>query len=240
MGLDDAMDVRITAPLLNDLKAVKPILFPTLWNVSYGFRLHQESTSVHRVRFNQNTNAILYRRTMEEHMLPLLSSNSAASFVSAIESATTMSKGRTECSKEWACPSALGTPCRIEIQGNVLDAAVTSSTITDHDTVYRFVTYFSTGDPSGNRTNEHEWEIKYAATMSQGMVFRLNGHIIKEVATPSHAMVPIVVSASDFNVQEGWNKLEIFGSDSCCGVSRKEKLNILIICIVLIVLAQLF
>ena len=67
------MDVRITAPLLNDIRA-DPILFPTLWNVSYGFLLRQEKTSVHRVMYDQKTTAIIRMTTIGAGSVPHLAS----------------------------------------------------------------------------------------------------------------------------------------------------------------------
>ena len=292
MGIEDAMDVRITAPLLNDLTQ-QTILFPTLWNVSYGFRLHSSQTSVHRVGVVQRTNAVVYRTTVEATTLPRLSkiatgnhdcnslpvtasgaqgcsgavklddtpsepycsgkdasndiiypwfrscckwnknknqclaktieSNSlpAYSFVKAIQEATSMrssTNNRTTCSVDWNCPSRVGTPCRVEINQPIINAVTSTlqKSTTDYDNVYNFVSYFSTGNPDGNRSSTRGWEIKYSATMSHGLVFKLNDQIIQENHGPISSTAPIVVTVEKFKVLEGYNKLEIFGSDHCC------------------------
>ena len=237
MGLEDAMDVRLTSPLLNVLKypwSSTPQLYPTLWNVSYGFRLHASQTSVHRIGLTQRTNAVLYRKTIESNVLPKLSkiqsepnSLSADNFVQAIEDATFIpTSKRTTCSPDWNCPSAVGTPCRVELDQPIVHAAARHTSTTDYDTVSKFVSYFSTGNPNGNRSSTQDWEIKYSATMSNGLVFRLNDQIIQENAGPISSKSPIVLNSDTFNVLNGWNKLEIFGSDRCTYKKKKKLIEV--------------
>ena len=213
LGAADSMDVRITAPLLNDIRA-DPILFPTLWNVSYGFLLRQEKTSVHRVMYDQKTTAIIRMTTIGAGSVPHLASEhnivAAEKFVSSIVALTSspspLAGERSECSSTWECPSRIGTPCHLEInKGTPLLNIPAASSTTNQNSVYHLITHFSSGDPESNRSSTKGWEIMYGASMTRGVVIRLNGIIVDATKGPIFATSPIIVSATKFDVLEGWN-----------------------------------
>jgi hypothetical protein len=204
------MDVRITAPLLNDIRVQSnPILFPTLWNVSYGFSLRQEKTSVHRIMFDQKTTAVIHTTTVGAAVTPHLASEqsiaAAEEFVSSVVTLTSSSSAeQAECKRK--CPSMIGAPCRVDInKGTPLLNVPVESSATNQDSVYHLVTHFASGDPEGNRSSTKGWEIMYGASMTRGIVIRLNGNIVSATKGPTFATSPIIVSAAKFDVLEGWN-----------------------------------
>ena len=234
-GASDRLDVVITSPHMQRPAQSKPALLPTLWNVSYAFRMYQNKTAVHRVSFKQKSSATIHAaiRTFDKP-LPLLSradtaiaSNSSAAvdaFVEAIRTATTDVQ-RPLCSSEWDCPAALdsGVACRLAVEGPVTGATV-SEAASHHDMSYRIVSYFATGTPPAAAAGHddqtslppQEWRFRYSATLRYGAVVLLNDRVVASFPARRWHTGPMTVFEDRFHVLHGWNKLEIFGADACC------------------------
>lgn len=243
IGSSTALDVVVTAPEIvppgggsgADLASAVPspsadgapsVLLPTLYNLSYGFKLRQRKTQIHRMHFTQMSTATLYTGHSPDGAAlpgPLDESNqsSANAFVRVVRDGTELAE-RPLCAQDdvWKCPSGYRTPCRVVVgpRGSAAGRVyrVRAAGASDYsNALYRLVVWFSFGDPEKPRSADRsDWQFRYSSSLARGAVVQLNEHHVKSFPGPRWHTSPMLIEAS--RVRAGWNKLEIFGADTCC------------------------